>query len=76
MSDIKIKSQIHDLVDTIDSDLLLHALYDVLKSSQSSKPGQMWSALTEEQKSQILLSFDESEHEENLIDAKKVFPHL
>ncbi len=73
MNTIKLKTNIHKIVDKIQSDQLLQTIYDFLKSRESSKPGKLWSSLTEEQKQEVILSFEESEDEGNLIDANVVF---
>lgn len=44
-----------------------------LKVRESDKPGRFWDTLTEEQKQEVLLAYDESEDENNLIDKERVF---
>lgn len=73
MSTIDLKSSIHKIVDTIQSEQLLQTLYDFLKVRETNKPGQLWDSLSEEQKQEVLLAYDESEDENNLIDKEKVF---
>jgi hypothetical protein len=55
------------------SEQILQTLYDFLKVRESDKPGRFWENLTEEQKQEVLLAYDESEDENNLIDKEKVF---
>ena len=72
MKAAKHKSNIHQIVDRIQSEQLLETIYDFLKARETTKPGNIWSSLTEEQKKEVLLSFEESEDEENLIDIEQV----
>lgn len=72
MKAAKLKSNIHQIVDRIQSEQLLETIYDFLKARETTKPGNIWSSLTEEQKKEVLLSFEESEDEENLIDIEQV----
>lgn len=72
MKATKLKSNIHQIVDRIQSEQLLETIYDFLKTRETTEPGEIWNSLTEEQKKEVLLSFDESEDEKNLIDIDKV----
>jgi hypothetical protein len=73
MGSVELKSNIHKMVDGIQNEQLLQTLYDFLKIRATSKPGNLWQSLTEEQRQEVLLSFDESEDENNLINRDKVF---
>lgn len=73
MGTLELKSNIHKIVDGIQNEQLLQTLYNFLKASQSSKSGKLWNSLTEEQKQEVLLAFEESENEENLIDREQFF---
>jgi hypothetical protein len=72
MGTIELKSSIHKIVDSIQSEQLLKTLYDFLKS-RDAKPGQLWETLTPEQKNEVLLAYEESEDDNNLIDSKDLF---
>lgn len=67
------KSNIHKIVEGIQSEHLLQTLYDFLKVQETNKKGGLWDTLTEAQKHEVLLAFDESEDEINLIDREKLF---
>ena len=69
----ELKSNILRLVDGIQNEQLLQTLYDFLKVRETSKTGGLWQSLTVEQKQEVLLAYDESEDENNLVDAGKVF---
>jgi hypothetical protein len=73
MGKIELKSSIHKIVDEIESEYLLKSIYEFLKTKETSDSGRAWDNLTEEQRQEILLSYEESEDENNLIDAKEIF---
>ena len=68
MGTIELKSSIHKIIDGIQSEQLLQTLYDFLKVKETSTPGKLWDSLSQEQKNELLLAFEESEDESNLID--------
>ena len=72
MKAIELKSNIHQIIDRIQSEQLLETIYDFLKARESTKPGDIWESLTDEQKKEVLISFEESEDEANLIDLEEV----
>jgi hypothetical protein len=74
MGTIELRSNLHKMVDKIDNEQLLHAIYDFLKDRMRSEEGKIWKSLTEEQKKEVYLSYQESEDHDNLIsweDVKK-----
>jgi len=73
MRTVDLKSNIHKIVDGIQSEQLLQTIYDFLKARETDQKGKLWDTLTEEQKKEVLLAFDESEDENNLIDREEVF---
>ena len=73
MGTVELKSNIHKIVDSIQNEQLLQTLYDFLKVRQNSQTGKLYDSLTEEQKQEVLLAFEESEDENNLLDRDKVF---
>lgn len=72
MKATKLKSNIHQIVDRIQSEQLLETIYDFLKTRETTKPGEIWNSLTDEQKKEVLFSFEESEDEKNLVDFDEV----
>ena len=72
MKATELKSNIHQIVDRIQSEQLLGTMYDFLKTRETTKPGEIWNSLTEEQKKEVLLSFEESEDKKNLVDVDEV----
>jgi hypothetical protein len=73
MEAIKLKSNIHKMVDGIQSEQLLQTLYDFLKAREKSRSDGLWNSLTEKQKEEVLLAYEESEDDNNLVDRDKVF---
>ncbi len=76
MSTTELKSNIHQLIDSIQSEQLLQTLFDFLKSRENSETGKLWDSLTDEQKHEVLLAYEESEDDSNLIEAKTIFKKL
>lgn len=72
MDKVQLKSGIHSFIDQIESLDLLKDYYDELKRIVDSRKSNIWDSLSEEQKREILLSYEESESEENLIDENVV----
>lgn len=72
MDKVQLKSGIHSFIDQIESLELLNDYYDELKRIIDSRKSNIWDSLSEEQKNEILLSYEESEYEENLIDENVV----
>jgi len=72
MSTVELKSNLHKIVDKIDNEQLLQTIYDFLKLRENTKEGQIWKSLTEEQKKEVYLSYEESEDDNNLIPWEEV----
>jgi uncharacterized radical SAM superfamily Fe-S cluster-containing enzyme len=68
VSTIELKSDLHKILDRIENEQLLRTIYDFLKQRENATEGQIWKTLTEEQKKEVYLSYDESQEDENLID--------
>ena len=72
MDIIQLKSGIYSLVNQIENiELLKEYYFELEKIIQSGKSG-IWNTMSEEQKNEVLLSYSESELEENLIDENVV----
>ena len=66
-----IKSNFHSLIDRIDNESLLMKFYDLMVKSTTSKEGQLYKQLTEEQKNVLMLAEEESNDPDNLISYNK-----
>ena len=76
MGTIELKTDLHKILDKIENEQLLRTVYDFLKQGQTAVEGQIWKTLTEEQKKEVYLSYEESQNDKNLInwdDIKKKF---
>ncbi len=72
MGTIELKSDLHKILDKIENEQLLRTIYDFLKQSEDAKEGQIWKTLTEEQKKEVYLSYEEFQDDKNLIDWEAV----
>jgi hypothetical protein len=72
MGTMNLKADLHKILDKIENEQLLRAIYDFLKQRENSVEGQIWKTLTEEQKQEVYTSYQESEHDSNLIDWDEV----
>ena len=72
MSTVELKSNIHTIVDKIQNQQLLSSVYQFLKSGTAKKSNGVWNSLTAAEKKEVLLAFEESEDEKNLIPADSV----
>lgn len=68
MGTLELKSDLHKILDRIDNEQLLRTIYDFLKQREHAQEGQIWKTLTEEQKKEIYLSYEESQDDKNLVD--------
>ena len=67
MGTIQLKSDLQKINEQIDNEQLLQTVYDFLKQREDSKEGEFWKSLTEDQKREIYLSYEESEDDKGLI---------
>ncbi len=72
MSTIEMKSDLYKILDKIENEQLLRTVYDFLKQSENVEEGQIWKTLSEEQKKEVYLSYEESQDDKNLIDWENV----
>jgi len=67
MGALELKTDLHKLLDTIENEQLLRTIYDFLKQRENSGEGELWNSLTEAQKEEVFLSYEESEQDDKLI---------
>ena len=72
MGTLELKSNLYRLLDKIENEQLLRTIYDFLKENESASEGQIWKTLTDEQKKEVYLSYEESQDEKNLIDWEQI----
>lgn len=68
MGTVELKSDLHKILDRIDNEQLLKTIYDFLKQRENAKDGQIWESLSAEQREEVLLSYEESQDDKNLIN--------
>jgi hypothetical protein len=76
MGALELKSDLHKIVDKIENEQLLRTIYDFLNLAKTDIERQNWQTLTDEQKKQVYLSYEESKENKNLInwdDLKKKY---
>ncbi|HQQ97084.1 MAG TPA: hypothetical protein PLX35_07460 [Cyclobacteriaceae bacterium] len=76
MSTTEIKTNLHKMVDRIEDERLLRAVYDFLEVREKSTEGQLWKTLTTEQKQEVLQAYEDSENGSTLTDDKDVWRNL
>ena len=76
MEVIELKSHIHKIIDTTENQQVLQTLYDFLKLKENESDNLLWESLNKEQKDEVLLAYEESEHPKNLVDVKTVFKNF
>ncbi len=69
---MKIKEEFHHLIDSIDDEQLLKGYYELIQNLNSSENSQLWDNLTEEQKEELQIAYEESFDPANLISHEEV----
>lgn len=72
MGTLALKSDLHKILDRFENEELLQTIYDFLKLRENAQGGQIWESLTENQKKEVDLSYDESQDDNNLVDWEAV----
>ena len=65
----KVKDNLLQMIESIDDDSLLQAVYDILQNRPSDKESQIWDTLTDDQKSEVIRASD------NVKDSKTQTSH-
>lgn len=76
MGIVDLKSNLHKIIDGIEDEQLLHAIFSFLEKREKTKEGLLWKQLTDEQKKELLQAYEDSEDEANLIDDKDIWNEL
>jgi len=72
MKTSELRANIHEFVDQIESVHLLEDYYQEMKKLIKSSSSKIWDTLSDEQRREVLLSFEESEDELGLISNEDV----
>lgn len=62
-----IKKEFHELIDKVENTLILEQFFNALNFSQNNSKAELWDSLTDSERNDIILAFNESEDENNLI---------
>ncbi|MEO6522278.1 MAG: hypothetical protein ABIN91_11410 [Mucilaginibacter sp.] len=73
MSTEQLRNLVIDQISQIDDEQLLNTVYDLLKLKDNEQTGKIWASLSQEEKDEVLLSYEESEDENNLIEVSALF---
>lgn len=69
---MKIKDDFHHLIDTIEDEQLLKSYYQLIKAMNKNSDGALWNTLNTEEKKELLVAYDESFDEKNLLSHEQV----
>jgi len=69
---IKIKDDFHHLIDSIEDEQLLQRYYELIQKINDNQNGQLWNDLSEEAKEELMLAYEESFDNNNLISHDQV----
>ncbi|MPM27950.1 hypothetical protein SDC9_74467 [bioreactor metagenome] len=72
MNTIELKNNFHRLIDTIENEAMLTKFYAIMSRAKESTDGNLWEKLSAKEQSELLLSFEESEDEINLIPYSEI----
>ncbi|HZV71429.1 MAG TPA: hypothetical protein VFG10_17875 [Saprospiraceae bacterium] len=69
------KEALHRLIDTITDENILRGYLELIHRLSRHQEAELWNKLSEEEKEELLLSYDESFFKENLISNEEVRQH-
>ena len=72
MNKTLLKSNLHKLIDRIENQALLEDYYKEMKSILEKSQDKVWDKLTDDQKKDVLISYDESEIGKDLVENESV----
>jgi len=67
MNSIELRNNFHSLIDKIKNDALLMKFYEIMIKAKDNKEGELISCLTKEEYEELIISYQESKDESNLI---------
>ena len=67
-----IREKLHKIIDEIDDEKKLESLYKLISSLSNNENGELYESLTEAQKEELDIAYQESFDKQNLIDHDKV----
>ena len=76
MDKIELRSNLHDFVDQLENVELLKKYYSELKKLVAGSRSNIWDRLSDQQKQDLLDSFEDSESNSNLVDNDEAIEKL
>ena len=67
-----VKDKFHKFIDEIEDEKALEAYFELVKTLSKNTTGKLWNLLSENQKSELLISFEESFDPKNLVSHEEV----
>jgi len=67
MTKIELKSNFHNLIDTINDENILTKFYELLSRAKDNKEGELWKRLSQKEQDELTLIEKESSDSTNLI---------
>lgn len=67
MTTLELKNSFHQLIDSIENENLLRKFYELMLRKKASKDVILWNKLSDEDREELLASYEESEKLDNLV---------
>jgi len=65
---MKTREAFHKLIDEIGDETVLRSYYQLISVLNQNEEGELWNSLADDEKEELLVSYEESLSEENLVD--------
>ena len=72
MKAIEIKNNFHNLIDSIDNEVLLLSFYNLIKDRHAAKDGELWEQLNYKEQEELLFLSEEADLGKNYISHDKM----
>ena len=72
---MRIREAFHELIDKIKNEQTLKGYFELIRRLNDNQTGKLWDALTVDEKEELLLSYEESLDQENLLSHENVKGH-
>lgn len=66
------KEEFHILIDKIEDEQILKGYFELIQKLNRLETGKLWNSLTEEQRNELMISYEESHDSQNLISHELV----
>lgn len=69
---MKTKEEFHKLIDKIEDEQILKGYFELIQKLNKLETGELWNSLTEAQRNELMISYEESYDTQNLISHELV----